>query len=160
MNLPFAYLVNAALLTRLPLLLADHPVRGARVLAATAVQFMALSAFAPGRAVALAATVIAATNGLAWGWENRHGAGRGLPAVRLVVLAMIATGFAVLCSPMFGLRFRPDLGVLADRIGVFFVPIAWLHAVRWTVFNSCLLGVLLCLNEANLFVRLVIETYD
>jgi len=158
MNLSFAYLANVALLVRLPLLLSDEPVRGRRVLAGTVVQLVALLALTPARAVALGALAIALVNGLAWWWEQRRGAG-GLMAGRLVVLAVYAVGFAALCSPFLGLRFRSDLGLLADHVGVYFVPVAWLKTVPWPAFHGCLLGALLSLNEANLLVRLLIETF-
>jgi hypothetical protein len=41
-----------------------------------------------------------------------------------VVLVVYAVGFAALCSPFLGHRFRSDLGVFADRIGVHFLPVA------------------------------------
>ncbi len=159
MNLLFVYLVNVALLARLPLLLPDDPVCGRRALAGTAVQLAALLALAPTRGVVFTALAIAAVNGLAWRWEQRRSA-RGLMAGRLVALAVTALGFAALCSPFLDLRFRPDLGLLADCVGVYFVPVAWLKAIPWSAFHACLLGALLCLNEANLVVRLLIETFD
>lgn len=158
MNLTLAFLVNVALLVRLPLLLSDERVRGRRVLAATAVQLVALLAFAPSRAVMLVAFAIILLNGLTWWWEQRQAAG-GLMRRRLVTLAAWVAGFAVLCSPFLALRFRPDLGGLVDCVGVYFIPAAWLKTVPWTAFHCYLFGALLSLNEANLLVRLLIETF-
>jgi hypothetical protein len=158
MNLPLAFLVNVALLVRLPLLLSDERVRGRRVLAAAAVQLVALLAFAPSRAVMLVAFVIILVNGLTWWWEQRRAVG-GLMRRRLVTLAVWVVGFAALCSPFLALQFRSDLGSLADCVGMYFVPVAWLKTVPWSAFHSYLFGALLSLNEANLLVRLLIETF-
>jgi hypothetical protein len=158
MNLAFAYLVNAVLLTRLPLFLADGPVRGRRVLAAAAVQLAALALLAPAGAVALAAAVIVAVNAAAWLWERGHAAG-GLMAARLVALAAFVAGLGVLCSAFGGLGFRADLAALGARAGLYFVLAGVLATIPWRAFHGCLLGALLSLNEANLVVRLVVETF-
>jgi hypothetical protein len=61
---------------------------------------------------------------------------RRSPSGRLVVLVVYAVGFAALCSPFLGHRFRSDLGVFADRIGVHFLPVAWLKAIPWPAFHA------------------------
>ena len=158
MNLPLAFLVNVALLVRLPLLLSDERILGRRVLAATVVQLGALLAFTPSGAVALGALAIILVNGLSWWWERSRAAG-GLMLWRLAGLATYVIGLAVLCSPFLDLRFRSDLGGLADYVGEYFMPIAWLKTVPWPAFHCYLFGALLSLNEANLLVRLVIEAF-
>src|SRR6266498_13620 len=103
MSLPFAYLVNVALLARLPMQLQDDPVSGRRALAGTVVQILALVALTPTWAVMVAALAVAAVNVVAWWWERRRSAS-GLMAVRLLVLAVITFVFATLCSPFLDLR--------------------------------------------------------
>ena len=157
MILPFLYLLNAVLLTRLPLLLRDGRVRRQPAVVACVVQLGALIAFAPDWPVALAGVVIVSLSLLGWRVERKEQG--SLPTRRLLMLVLYFLLFAILCSPSLNLRFREKLGELATAGGAYFFPGIFLGTMHWRPFLAYLLGILLSLNEANLLVRCVIEKF-
>jgi hypothetical protein len=153
--IPFLYLFNVLLLIRLPLYLRDDRLSGRKAVLAGAVQAVSLAVFVPGWAVAALALLVIALNLAAWRIEA---VGRGpLPARRLLLLGLYAAAFSVVCSEAFGLQFRPDLQHWEALAREYFLPAKITSLVHWKPFHAGLLGALLCLNEANLLVRFIIE---
>ena len=157
MILPFLYLLNVVLLTRLPLLLRDDRVRPRSMVVAGLLQLAALTVFVWNRGVALAGVAIICLGVIGWYVERPE---QGLlPARRLLILALYFLVFSVLCSPFLGLRFRDALAGVGGNAAEYFLPAKCLGTVQWRSFHAQLLGVLLSLNEANLLIRWVIEKF-
>ena len=152
----YLYLLNAVLLTRLPLLLRDTPVSIPRIVACCFVQLACLLPLAFNSVFAAIAIFGILLPNLAWCYLERNDRGL-LPARRLCILLIQALAFAIYCSPSFCARFDPRLGPLADAAKDVFLPLSLLKNMRWDEFHACLAGVLLSLNESNLVVRCAFE---
>jgi hypothetical protein len=150
MTIEFLFIADVVLLLRLPLLLGDGRVRGAAWLGKGLIEVAVLALFAPHPFLLGAGATSIALNVASATWEaraqERHGA-RLLSGI--VQLAVMSLWF----SPAGGVRFRPELVELAQRL------------MTWTAFGAdmsrflaptglrVLFGVLISANEANLFVR-------
>jgi len=152
------YLLNAVLATRLFLLFRDKAISFRYAVALWVLQTLLLLPLTPAWAVVLLAVVLAAVNGL-WLWAEARFPQR-LYVIRLTVLAILIAILGVFLAPAVGLTLdamHPDLAAAAARHFAFARPIVDLD---WRTFHIYVLGILLCVSEANLLVRVVIENFN
>jgi hypothetical protein len=152
------YLFNGVLLTRLFLLFRDEVVDRKYVGLTWAFQMLLLLPLAPWQGVGLLALVLSIVNGI-WYWAERHFS----PKLHLVRLATLIALFAVVAAalaPIVGLSFKESvtgLGIAAEQ----YLPFAnTFSALNWRSVWTYIFGVLLCVSEANIFVRVVIENFN
>jgi hypothetical protein len=158
MNTLGLYLVNVILLTRLPLLFWDKPVKNRDAGAAWMVQAASLLAREPSLHVVLLGLGFGVAN-VVWRLGERQFPER-LNIVRLLGLAVFLVLVGFFGSPSSGLSFRPTLPTILAQVSRHFALADPLERFQWKAVHSCGLGVLLCLNESNLLVRAVIEALD
>jgi hypothetical protein len=152
------YLINIVLLTRLSLMLRDKQVDATRAATMCAVQAVALLALEPSFGVGLLAIGIAMLNG-AWFIAERRFP-RRFNIIRLGILAAFLILLGFFCSPMAGLSFRASLASDLSQTGQYFALADRLPVLAWRRIHSYALGALLCMSEANMMVRMVIERLE
>jgi hypothetical protein len=157
-NILWLYITDCILLARVPLLFRDRPVKIQDMALASAAQLIGLLALEPSLNFALLAAGIVLIN-LAW-WYAERSFPQHYNAVRLGILACAFILVSFFCSPYFGLSFRASLASILARVSNIFVAAEPLLHFKWNAFLSCAFGLLLCLNETNLVVRLVIDRLE
>jgi len=158
-TLTFA-LISVTLLSRLPLLLTDRPVKGREALASWLFQVTIALLITSGLhantacgVVTLAALHIA-INWLWWSREQRRVA--DLQRLRMVTTLLILLVATVLSSPWSGLMAR-DYSPLFLHWSNWFSPFARMANAPWYSTLVISTGLLVCVNEATALIRWVIE---
>lgn len=159
MNLSFLYLMNLAMLVRLPSLFSENAIRGRAVSVGVVSCVIGLLAFEPTLAVGVAAAVLIALGFARW-WMERRMTEKSAPRLRLILLLSHFVAMALLCSPAYGLEFRLEMTGWCERAGQYFTPISGLSTVSWYEVQLWLFGALLASGEANLLVRLLLDRAD
>lgn len=152
------YLLNAILGTRLFLLFRDKAISRRYAVAIWLLQTLLLLPFTLDWVAALLAAVFAVVNGL-WFWAEARYPNR-LSAIRLVVLAALIVIIGIFLAPAVGLTFNsmnPGRAEAASRYFAFAKPFIDLD---WRILHTYVLGILLCVGEANLLVRAVVEYFN
>lgn len=158
MSMLALYLVNVVLLTRLFLLFRDDAVNFRYVATTWVLQVAALLLLKPSIGVGLLGLALAIANA-AWLMAERRFADQ-LYTVRLAALAAILVLLGFFLSPAAGLAFRESL---ADDLGHFSRYFAFADFIKgsdWKIVYSYIMGVLLCANEANMAVRMIIGSLN
>jgi hypothetical protein len=158
MSMVALYLFNALLLTRLFLLFRDEVVSLRYAGATWALQMLILLPLTPWKTVALLALALSAMN-LAWFWAERWFSSR-LYLVRLVTLFLSFLSLGIFLAPIAGVGFRDSFSGLETRVGEYFVFADLIGALNWRTIAVVMLGMLLCISEANIVVRVVIENFN
>ena len=152
------YLLNAVLATRLVLLFRDKAISLRYAAALWVLQALLLLPLTPAWAAVLLSAVLAVVNGM-WFWAEARLPKR-LYVIRLAVLAILIAILGVFLAPAVGLTLdamHPDRALTAVRHFAFARPLVDLD---WHTFHVYVLGILLCVSEANLLVRVVIENFN
>lgn len=156
MILPFLYALNVVLLTRLWLCYGDSRVTFCRGAVNCLLQCLSLGVFVFNADVLRIAIVVSVLNICAWLIEkDRRGQ---IFLKRLIILGFYLISFSILFSKSFDVQFRPSLRDHVSEMRSYFLPASLIDKINLHDCFIYLLGLLLCLNEANLFVRYVIET--
>lgn len=152
------YLLNAILTTRLFLLFRDRAISARYAAAIWVLQTLLLLPLTPTWALVLLAVVLAVVNALWFRAEAEFP--QRLYVIRLVVLAILIVITGIFLAPAVGLKLdavNPERAVVAGNYFSFARPIVDLN---WRVLQTYTLGILLCVSEANLLVRVVIENFN
>ncbi len=150
MTTGFLFFANLVLLLRLPLLLADQPVRWRGWLAKGLIEIAALGLFAPQQFL-IAAGLTSVVLNLAGGWWDARPGDRN--ARRLLFGALQLLLLSLWFAPAGGVRFRPELGEFGDSLRRWSALGGELDRLTHPRELKILLGLLLAANEANLLVR-------
>ncbi len=154
MTTVFFYLSALAFLTRLLLQFRDHPLDQKRAACKTGLELLGLIVLQPSPGVALLAGGIVGINLLNYWWERKSAR---LNALRVGILLAYLLLFALLTAPALAVDFnRPLLRSLQNGLS-FYLGIGFLKQVAWRETLLVLWGLLLSLNEANIFVRYFFE---
>jgi hypothetical protein len=152
------YIANVVVLSRLQMLTQDRRLPTWQIVLACAIQEISLLAFAPRLALLAFGVLLLLTSVLWWFIERREGPSLLVKRLLLLVVYFILIG--VFFSPSIGLSFRSNLKIDLVKLAEYFIPLSALIRVNWVHFSSHALGVLLCLNEANLAVRCLITALE
>lgn len=152
--LPFLYLLNMVLMTRIWLYFNDARARGWKLLVACAVQEAATLALSPDEAVRRLQIAILLFNLLAWLFEF---VGKSAAGKRLLILGLYVLAFSFFFAPNNGVHLNPLLKQYVTQYHDWSLLARLEGIIDWKKFNFYLFGTLLCLNEANLLVRYAIE---
>lgn len=155
MNTVGLLLLVAILATRIPLLLWDRPVKARQVAMAGSVQVLVALALLKGPYGYWILLALLVLGNLVWYLAEGHFPS-SLQRVRLATLLGFAGIASVMASTGFNLSFR-DLHPTLTLIRPWFSPIGLLEQLPWNTVLIAGAGFLLCLNEANLLIRQVID---
>ncbi len=158
MMLAWLYVANIVLLSRLPLVTRDSRLPTWQIIVACAVQELALLAFAPAVSVAVFGGFLILMSVIWWALERTEGS--SLLVRRLFLLVVYFALLGVFFSPSIGLTFRPSLKADVLKLARYFLPVVGVMKVNWIHFGSHAFGLLLCLSEANLVVRCLIDALE
>ncbi|MDP2876966.1 MAG: hypothetical protein Q8O00_12340 [Holophaga sp.] len=153
-------LMVVTLLSRLPLLLLDRPIKGREAILSWALQVVMALAIAKGINLNMAwlVGVLAASHAaLHWLWWRREQRRKAdLQRLRMAMTLGLIFLVTILASPWSGLvarDHRPWLSVWSTG----FAPLALAAKASWSSILAVMTGLLLCMNEANALIRWVIE---
>jgi len=152
------YLTNCILVTRLPLLFRDKSVPFKDVAIESFLQLASLSLLVPSAYVVGLGLTLLVINFLWWWMEKKFQA--SINQVRVLSLLLILIVLSVFCSRQLGLSFDPSLPAKLARATDYFAPLDILQRFHWNRVHLYLFGMLLCLNEANVIVRMLIDRLD
>ncbi len=151
-------LLVAILATRIPLLLWDRPIKARQAALAGATQALVILALLHASYGCLTLLALLGVGNLVWYLaERRYPA--SLQPIRLLTLVGFALLATTLGSPAFHLSFR-DLESALFLLQPWFSPVAGLDQLPWRMLLTTATGLLLCLNEANLVIRLIINRLE
>ncbi len=154
MILPFIYMMNMVLVTRLFYHYRDHPLSLSQYLTKTAFEVAALIFLRWNIWMLLLIPSLIAINLIHYLWERN---GERMNLKRLIFFLIYLALFSTIFSPAFGWEFNPQIKhVLIGLAG--YQWLVWLVLeTDWKQFHLLLFGVLLSLNEINIFVRYLFE---
>jgi hypothetical protein len=155
MSMLALYLVNIVLVARLFLLFRDDAVNLRYVTMTTALQLVALSLLTPSLSVGLLGLGFVTVNA-AWLWAEQRFSTR-FYMVRLVVLAALLVLLGFFLSPVIGLSFRTSLPDNLRHLSQYFAFADIVKDTEWKIVHTYVAGVLLCCNEANMAIRMIID---
>ncbi len=157
MILPFIFMMNVVLLTRLFYHYRDNPLSLPRYLTKSALEAGALLLFQWNVWMLLLAPLIVLLNLLHYFWERNE---QRVNLKRLIFLGVYVLLFSTFFSPAFGWKFQPAL----QRIFLSLASYQWLVwlvlETNWKQFHLFLFGILLSLNEVNLMIRYLFEVLN
>jgi len=153
-------LIAITLLSRLPLLLLDRPIKGQEAALSWALQMVFALALTKGINLDMAwlVGVLSASHAaLHWLWWNREQRRKvDLQLLRMTMTLALLFLATILGSPWSGLVARDHRPwLLAWSTG--FAPLAPMAKAPWYSILVVMAGLLLCMNEANAMIRWVIE---
>lgn len=143
------------LATRLPLLIQDRAIRPWQAAAAGGLQGLATILLLQGSGFRWVLALAFSLGNLAWYLVER----KTQPPLHAIRLAFLAGGMTLVVlgtSPGFGLEPR-DLRPLLAFLQPWFSPAGWLSERPWEPILVTTAGLLLCLHEANLAIRLALD---
>lgn len=152
------FLINAILLTRLFLLFRDTPISKGRIFAICGVQVASLLMLEPTASLLALGFTLLVLNCIWFQAEKKFP--ENFNAIRAGVLLLTLVLLAFFCSPAMDLAFRLSISRTVRDAAPYFAVADYLHALNWRVFQTYALGTLLCMNEANMLVRIVIERLE
>ena len=141
------------LITRIPLLFWDRPLKAPQAALAGATQLLGGLVLLKGP-YGWALLALLGLGNLGWYLAERRFPA-ALQPIRLLTLLGFAGFAAALGSPAFHLAFR-NLAPALTLLQPWFSPMAGLEQLPWRTILTIGTGLLLCLNEANLLIRLLI----
>lgn len=156
MNLPFYYLMNITMLSRLVFVFKDDSLSRRQSTFILILQALALAVFTPGLPLWVLLAFQLAVNTSYVYFERR---GKKLEWVRLGVLTIQALVYSVFFSRWIGLEFNPQLAGFFLRLGDVSAILALFDPAGFVRLNILLFGLLLATNEANLLIRVCFQAF-
>lgn len=153
----FFFVLNLVLLFRILVFFLDDQVSGREAIAATlAAPAVLLLFFSPSPALWALVLGLVVTVILSWLGDRRQ---QRIP-IRLGVLLIQIMVVGFLTSPSFGLGFRAEVQVAMDTWPRYFWPLTIITKLANARTQIHVTGLLVCIQEANLVVRWIIESLD
>jgi hypothetical protein len=153
----FFFVLNLLLLFRILAFFLDDQVSRREAIAATLALPAILSLFfRPSLALWALQLCVVVTVILSWLGDRRP---QRIP-IRLGVLLIQVIVVGFFSSPSFGLRFRADVRVALDTWPHYFWPLSIITKLANAKAQAYVTGLLVCIQEANLVVRWIIESLD
>lgn len=156
-SLPFYFLINLTLVTRLFSQFRDRPVSKSTAIGKTSIEILGLLVFQFNFWLLLLVPGIMLINGWSFYSESRNG---NLNLKRVISLVLYALLFGLFFASHFGMKFNRQLLQGIDSLASFHLGIKFLTGIDWHFALIVLFGFLLSLNEANLFIRYFFEVMD
>jgi hypothetical protein len=158
MSLPFFYLLDVVLLSRLILTFSDEPVTRRQVIIMALVQIAGLALFEINAALLAPLFVLVLINALHYLSEQYWKANTN--GLRLLSLVVQAAALSVLASQWLGLAFNPGLPAFVARLGGYSTLFGFAGApIDWQTRCAVLLGLLLVINESNILIRYIFRIF-
>jgi hypothetical protein len=157
MSVPFLFLLNVILASRLAFTFKDEPISRKQTAAMLAVQAAGLTVYEIGYALAAVAAGLVTLGLVLHLVENR------LEEVRLPRLLSLLIYVAVLSipfSPSVDLTFNPALSTVCQSAASYSWLLAFLAKADWGKLGVSLFGLLLVVNEANILVRYLFSVFN
>jgi hypothetical protein len=159
-NLAWLYTVNIVLLSRVLFVSRDSKVYGWEIFAAYLIQQLSLLVFESNRVVLMFSIFLAMLALIWWGFENwASKKQRRATGQRLLLLPLYLIGAGIFSANRTSQAFRPQLYALRHAISPYLAPFAPV-TVDPVVAQIYLFGLLLCITEANLIVRFILQRLD
>lgn len=153
-TLPFFYMMNLVLLSRLFYLFRDSPIRKKDLPVKTLIELAGLLLLQWGWWLLASAAGILILNILAYQFEMRE---EQINLKRLLILSGYFLLFGLFFAPGFKIAFNEQLIPFIAQLDSYHLLIEGLQNVHWASFHIVLWGLLLSLNEANIFIRYFFE---
>ncbi len=154
MNPAFFYLGTVVFLTRLVFQFRDHPLDRQRAVLKTGLELLGLVALQFNFALLGLAVSLLGINLINYFWEQKSS---HLNALRVTVLFIYLLVFALFTAPAFSVEFNSPLLLTVQGGLVFYLGIGFLERIAWLKSLIVWWGLLLSLNEANIFIRYFFE---
>lgn len=148
-------LIAIILATRIPLLLWDQAVKRWQAILVSVLQIVVTLTLLKGAYSQWVLVLLLALGNLIW-YQAEHHTQWSRHVVRLATLLGVGLMTTVMASTWFGLSFR-DLHPILAAVRPWFEPVGLLERLSWRAVLTTGIGLMLCLNEANLLIRLVID---
>jgi len=152
--LPFFYMMNLVLLTRLFYQFRDSPIRKKDLPVKTLIEFAGFLLLHWNGWLLASAVGILILNILAYRIEKRE---EQINLKRLLILAGYFLLFGLFFAPGFQIAFNDRLISFVVQLSSYHLLIEGLQKIHWISFHIVLWGFLLSLNEANIFIRYFFE---
>ena len=156
MSLPFYFLLNLILISRLSFTFVDQPLDRRRIVVVTAIQVVGLLAFEIGFAWVLLAATLVLINVLFQRLESRSGKIYRSRFQSLLVQVIVASVFT---APWTGLRFNAGASNLLAPWQDYSLLLAGAGEIDWLKVNIITFGLLLVTNEANIIIRYLFQIW-
>ena len=153
--LPYLYLICIVLITRLFFQFRDNPITLKHNIYKTIIESIALFIFEWNYWLLIIFFVVIILNAFNYQIEKRDSQ---LKLSRLIFLLLYLTLFSFFFSARINIHFNPGLFNSFLNLESNFIIIAFLKRVDWTYFFMVSSGLLLVLNEANIFIRYLMES--
>ncbi len=154
-NPPYFYFICVVLITRLFFQFRDDPITLKHAISKIIIESLALFVLAWNYWLVVTFGAVIILNVSSYITENRF---KRLKLIRLIFLLLYLIIFAFLISPSTIIHFNPILLDSLLNLQPIFILLAFLSTVDWNYFLLVLSGLLLVLNEANIFIRYLMET--
>jgi len=153
----FFVVFNLILLFRFLVFFLDDRLSGREACAAAlALPAMLFLFFHPSLTLGALQVGLVVTVLLSWMGDRRD---QRIP-IRLWILLIQFVIVGVASSPSFGLEFRPQIRTSLDTWPEFFTPFTFMAGLANAKAQAYVMGLLVCIQEANLFVRWIIESLE
>ena len=150
----FLYFISIVLITRLFFQFRDDPVSFKHTVYKIIIESLALFVFSWNYSLLVIFFTIIVLNVLSYLVENRS---HKLKLIRLIFLLFYLVIFAFLFSANTNIHFNSSLLNSLAKFETRFILIAFFNNVDWTYSFLAFTGLLLVLNEANIFIRYLME---
>ena len=150
MNQQFFHLLNFVLVSRLVYVFEDSPVSRRRFLSMVLIQIVGLFSFAVSITWGILLVLMVGQAILFQVYETRTGSSEGTRSVSLLVTIGL---LSVFFSPALCMPFNPAPFAAIGRLGEYSLLMLPFNSIRWEHAGVVVMGFLLVLNEANLFLR-------
>ncbi len=150
MNQQFFHLLNFVLVSRLVYVFEDAPISRRRFLAMVLIQVVGLLSFEISITWGVLLVLMIGQAILFQRYETRSGGSEGNRSFSLLITIVL---LSVFFSPALCIPFNPAPFGAIDRLGEYTILLLPFRAIRWEHAGVVVMGFLLVLNEANLFLR-------
>jgi hypothetical protein len=155
-NLPFYFLLNVILISRLSFIFLDKALDRRRTGIMTALQLVGLLIYELNLIWVLLAGTLVLINLLFHRYENRSGK---INQLRLLSLLTQVIVLSVFFSPWLDLHFNPGLSGFLRPLQDYSLLLAGMANVDWSRVNIITLGLLSVTNEANILIRYLFQIW-
>lgn len=155
--IPFFYQFNVVLLARLFFHYRDHPISGKHALLKSAIEILALLAFSLNPWMLAGVAGLIGLNFLEYYFENR---GQRPNLTKLFTFILYLLFLSTLFAPFAGWQFNPAIKAFFGSLADYQWLINRLDMINWDHFHLILMGLLVSMNETNIFIRYFFEVLE
>lgn len=157
MSLPFFFTMNAILGSRLAFTFEDSCIAKKQAIVMTLIQVLSLAAYRLSLISAGLGVMLVIINVVFYFLEKKL---EKINRLRLLSLGTFILTLSFFFSPQANLQFHAGLANFFQSLGDYFLPFASLKGVDWLEINIIFFGLLLVINEANIFIRYLFLVFD